>query len=135
MARSGMPLWLRKGVDGLVYAVAMTAVTFGVGAVIAFAASYGWVGVKYWLFFAGWLLLGVGALKLRPRDAWKDPPERGADDQVVESRFAYATRQIVPDGIAVPAVDRWSAGARLFLGSLFVLGTSIVMEIAFGVAG
>jgi len=135
MARRGMPLWLRKGVDGLVYAVALTAVTFGVGTAIAFAASYGWVGVKYWLFFVGWLLLGVGALKLRPRDAWKDPPESGADDQVVESRFAYATRQIVPDGIGVPAVDRWSGGARLFLASLFVLATSIAMEIAFGVAG
>lgn len=135
MTRRGTPLWVRQAVDGLVYAVALTAVTFGIGVVIAFAVSYGWTGVKYWLFFAGWVLFGYGTLKLRPRKAWKDPPDTGADDQVVESRFGYATRRIVPSGIAVPAVDRWSGGARLFLGGLFVLATSIGMEFLFGVGG
>ena len=135
MAGRGTPLWLRRSVDGLVYAVVLTVVTFGVGAVVAFAADYGWTGVKYWLFFVGWVLLGYGTLKLRPRKAWKDPPETGPDDQVVESRFEYATRRIVPDGVAIPVVDRWSGGARLFLGSLFVLATSIAMELLFGVGG
>ncbi|WP_121820970.1 DUF7555 family protein [Halostella salina] len=135
MARRGTPVWLRRGVDGLVYAVALTAVTFGVGAAVAFAASYGWTGVKYWLFFVGWVLLGYGGLKLRPRKAWKDPSETGVDDQSVESRFESATRRIVPDSVAVPAVDRWSGGARLFLGGVFVLVTSIAMEFLFGVGG
>ncbi|WP_135821816.1 DUF7555 family protein [Halostella litorea] len=136
MSARGSPLWLRRGVDGVVYAVALAAATFALGVAVSFGVGYGLVGVKYWLFFAGWILLGYGTLKLRPRKAWKDPPDEGVDDQgPTESRFEYATRKAVPGGLAVAAVDRWSAGARLFLGSLFVLAASMALEFAFGVGG
>ena len=136
MSGRGAPLWLRRGVDGLVYAVALAGATFAVGALVSFGGGYGLTGVKYWLFFLGWAMLGYGALKLRPRKPWKDDQDGGIDDQgPTESRFEYATRRAVPDGLAVPAVDRWSGGARLFLGSLFVLGASIALEFAFGVGG
>lgn len=134
--RSGdVPLWLRRGVDGVAYAVAVAAVAFAAGAAVSFALGWGWQGVKYWLFLVGWLGFGVGTFKLRPRAAWKGSDGDGHDDDqgVAETRFARATRTAVPDGLAVDEDERWSAGARLFLGSVAVLVASMAMEFVFGV--
>lgn len=128
------PLWLRRGIDGVAYAVALAAALTVVGAAVCLPFGWGWVGVKYWLFFVGFLLFGVGTFMLRPEAGWKDDDDGTVDDQPEdESRFERATRRALPESVAVRTEERWSAGARLFLGSLAVLLTSMLMEFAFGV--
>ena len=129
------PLWLRRGIDGVAYAVALAAALTVVGAAVCLPLSWGLVGVKYWLFLVGVLLFGVGTFMLRPKAGWKDDDEDGGSvpRSEDESRFSRATRLALPEGVAVRREERWSAGARLFLGSLAVLLTSMLMEFAFGV--
>ena len=128
------PLWLRRGVDGVAYAVALAAALTVVGAAVCLPFGWGWVGVKYWLFLVGVLLFGVGTFMLRPEAGWKDDDSDTVDHHDEdESRFARATRRALPDSVAVRTDERWSTGARLFLGSLAVLLTSMLMEFAFGV--
>lgn len=129
------PLWLRRSVDGVAYAVALAAALAAVGAAVCLPLGWGWIGVKYWLFLVGLLLFGVGTFMLRPKAGWKDDDDEGTVDHQGEdeSRFARATRRALPSGVAVRADERWSAGARLFLGSLAVLFTSMLMEFVFGV--
>lgn len=128
------PTWLRRGIDGVAYAVALAAALTVVGAAVCLPLSWGWVGVKYWLFLVGFLLFGVGTFMLRPTAGWKDDEDGGLDPQSEdESRFSRATRRALPEGLAVRRDERWSAGARLFLGSLAVLFTSMLLEFVFGV--
>ena len=134
MTDAHAPLWLRRGIDGVAYAVALAAALTVVGAAVCLPFSWGWVGVKYWLFIVGILLFGLGTFMLRPKAGWKDDDDDIVDDQGDdESRFERATRRALPDSVAVRSEERWSAGARLFLGSLAVLLTSMLMEFVFGV--
>lgn len=136
MNARGVSLRIRRSVDGVVYAASLTAVVFAVGAAVCLPLGWGWTGVKYWLFFVGVALFAAGTFSLRPRAAWKQKDaETGEDESMAESRFEWATRTALPDGIAVRRDERWTGGARVFLGSLAVLGTSMAMEFVFGVGG
>lgn len=57
--------------DVLVYSVVVSALAILVGMLISFPFGWGWIGVKNWLFVAGWILIGFATLKLRPKSAWK----------------------------------------------------------------
>ncbi|WP_135535219.1 DUF7555 family protein [Halostella pelagica] len=136
MSTGGISLRVRRGVDGIVYAVSLAAVVFVIGTVLCLPLGWGWTGVKYWLFFLGLLLFGIGTLKLRPRAAWKDYDTDGGEEKPeTESRFEQATRTALPDDLTVRHDERWSGGARVFLSSLAVLGASMAMEFVFGVGG
>jgi energy-coupling factor transporter transmembrane protein EcfT len=135
MNSRGVSLRIRRSVDGVVYAASLAAAVFAVGTVACLPLGFGWTGVKYWLFFVGMALFAVGTFALRPRAAWKQDESETPDDELAESRFEWATRTALPDSLTVRRTERWTGGARLFLGSLVVLGLSMAMEFVFGVSG
>jgi hypothetical protein len=136
MIARGVPLRVRRSVDGVAYAASLAAAVFVIGTAICLPLGWGWTGVKYWLFFVGMALFAIGTFALRPRAAWKqDDSETSEAESMAESRFERTTRTALPSGLAVRQTERWGGGARLFLGSLAVLGLSMAMEFAFGVGG
>lgn len=133
---------LLRTIDGVVYAVVTTTVTVLLGIALSFGLGGSWTGVKVWLFFAGLFLFGMGTLFLWPRAAWKegdsalDEMRPSSDDQGdKESPFQRLAIKFVPNSLALPPDERWSDGARLFLTSLLVLGTSYAMEAYLGIGG
>lgn len=135
--RDGPPLPLLQALDTLFYGLSVAAVLVCVSAVVSFAVGGGWNGVKYLLFVVGFLLFGAGSFGMRPKAAWKDDDDdntSAASD--AETRFQAAVQSIPPlRRYELDPEDRLSTGTRVFVSSLFVLGTSLVMEAVFGVAG
>jgi hypothetical protein len=125
--------------DAVTYAVALTVAFSVASAVLAVAA--GWAaapGVKYGLFVFGWLAFGYGTFLLLPSKPWKDddtdPFEAAVGGGRDATRFQDAVQRLPPARFRpVPSDDRLSTGARIFLGSLVMLGVSIVLEVAFGI--
>ncbi|WP_195156041.1 DUF7555 family protein [Halococcus agarilyticus] len=135
--RGQPPLLVLKLLDLVLYGLAMAAVFVVLTAVVSFALGSGWGGSKYLLFVVGFLLFGLGSFGLRPQGAWKDDDDddrllASSDDE--ESRFGALVQSIPPlRWYELDPEDRLSLAAKLFVGSLFVLGASFVMETAFGV--
>ena len=71
-----MPVALRhRGLqllDVVVYSAVVIVLSILVGWVIALGLGGGWIRVKEWLFIAGWLLFGLGTIKVRPKSAWRE---------------------------------------------------------------
>ncbi|RBI63083.1 hypothetical protein DMJ13_00555 [halophilic archaeon] len=142
------PRRLRQALDVVVYSVAVTGVVFAFGAVVSFAVGAGLVGVKYTLFLVGLLLFGYGTLQLRPKRPW-DVTKTDDEVEIVrrdgeenkrsigsreETAFQSAVQRIPPlSHYSIPPEERLPPGVKLFVSSLAVLGTSFVMEAAFGV--
>ncbi len=135
--RDRPPLPLLQVLDVLLYGLSVAVILICVSAVVSFALGSDWSGVKYLLFVIGFLLFGAGALMIRPQAAWKDDDD---DNTLVssdeETRFQAAVQSIPPlRRYELEPDDRFSTVTRVFVCSLFVLGTSLVMEVVFGVAG
>jgi hypothetical protein len=130
------PLLMLKLLDLLLYGLMVAVVLVCVSAVVSFALGAGWGGSKYLLFVVGFLLFGLSALGMRPKGAWKDDDDDEAqhvssDD---ETRFQTFVQAIPPlRWYDLEPDDRLSFAAKLFVGSLFVLGASFVMETVFDV--
>ncbi|EMA42731.1 DUF7555 family protein [Halococcus saccharolyticus] len=133
------PLLVLKLLDLCLYGLTMAVVIICAATVVSFALGAGWGGSKYLLFVIGFLLFGIGSFGMRPKGAWKDDDDDddgesrrvSSDDETRLQAFVQAIPplrwyELDPD-------DRLSLAAKLFVGSLFVLGTSFVMETAFGV--
>jgi hypothetical protein len=124
---------LRQALDALVYAVAFVAALVVLAAVVSVPIGWGWVGVKYALFFVGFFLFGLSTLQLRPTPPWKDEDE--TVDERAETGFQAAVQRLPPLGRYGLAPDeRLPPPAKLFVASVLVLLTSFVMETGFGVA-
>lgn len=52
-----------------------------------------------------------------------------------ESPYQRLVTRFVPDRYVIPPGERYSTGARIFLGGVFVLVTSILLEVGLGVPG
>lgn len=112
--RSGGSLRARQAVDAVTYALAVTGATVAVGAVTAggYALAVGgpvWTAVKWFLFLAGFGLLGYASLRL-----W---PSRPADDEADIQRP-------VEDGPAREEADYDDSGPGLLTGLLPGAGVS-----------
>ncbi|SEO59558.1 hypothetical protein SAMN04487948_103406 [Halogranum amylolyticum] len=116
--------------DALTYAIVMTALLFAVSTAVSLLLGYGLVGTKHLLFFVGFAMFGYGAFRLQPVKPWKDD-ERSSDD-TPRGVQQFALR-LVPEGYRVHSRHRLSTGTKLFVASVFVLGTSAAMEFVFGV--
>lgn len=71
--------WLGRILDLATYAVAGAALAFVVVAVISLALGYGAPGIKFGLFYIGWLLFGYGAIRLFPASLHKNQPLPGGE--------------------------------------------------------
>lgn len=130
-------------------AVASTAVSF----VLGVASGGGAVRAKIFLFVIGWILMAYAVVRLWPSDPdayrKKDPSELrnkkvgSATDPTPDSipaeeshsRFQQTVHQMPPvRWLPRPTpAHRLTTEAKLFLGSVFVLLTSFLMEVVFGV--
>lgn len=121
----------RQLLDLVVYACVLSGIVFGGATVVSFAFGWGWVGVKFILFFTGIGLFGIGTFKLRPTPPWKDERLPSTDGVPLQS-----TLQRLPplDQYGVSGDQRLSVGAKLLLSSLLILGVSFALETVFGVA-
>lgn len=123
--------YLRQALDALVYSiVVVVAVVVGSG-IVSFPLGFGWVGVKYVLFFLGFFTFGISAFFLRPTPPWKDSDESGGRRE--ESRFQAFVQRLPPDQYELPPDDRLPTAAKLFIASVLMLVVSFVMETSFGV--
>lgn len=119
-----------------VVAVAAVFVAFSVaGAAIVGAAVA--PAVKYGFFVLGWLTFGYGTLLLLPSRPWNDDDNTDLLEAAVDgedSEFQSFVQRLPPARFRpLPPNRRLPTGVRVFLSSLFVLGTSIVLEFAFGI--
>jgi FtsH-binding integral membrane protein len=125
--------WL-QALDALVYSLAIAGLLTLVASVLSLGLGGGLVVAKYLLFFVGFALFAVGAIGMRPTPAWKDgdPPSVVGSEE--ETRFQGTLHRLPPlRRYDLAPAERLSAGAKLFVTSLLVLGTSFVLETVFGV--
>lgn len=121
-----------QAVDALAYAVVVTVALFVVATAVSLLFSRGLVGTKHLLFFAGFAMFGYGAFGLQPAKPWKDEEQSRDDESKGLQRFA---ERRLPARYRPDPTDRLSTASKLFVASLFVLGTSAAMEFVFGVSG
>ncbi len=140
------PRRARQALDALVYAVAVTGAVFLVGVLVSFLLGSGLVGVKYFLFFVGFVIFGYATLQLLPAPPWQVERANGEVEivrnetkgQVIGSRgetsFQARVQRIPPlSHYSIPPEERLSPAMKLFIASFVVLATSFVMETVFGV--
>lgn len=120
--------------DALVYAIGVAIVLVIASTLASFAVGGGWGGVKYLLFFVGFLLFGVTAFGLRPAGAWTESDGRSSANR--EETRLQALVQATPPlrRYDLAPAERLSVAAKLFVASVLVLGVSFAMERVFGVA-
>ncbi len=129
----------RQTVDALAYAVVLTVVAFLVTSVVSVVLALSvdaplrssLIGTKRLLFLVGFVLLGYGTLKLRPRSAWKQEGAIGAstDSGGEPTGIQRAVSDALPDRWSLPPDERLPVGAKLFVASVVILATSLTMEL------
>lgn len=118
-----------KALDALVYGLALTAVAATIG--IAVGLLRGSVGtVVYVLFWGGFLLLGLGSWKLRPKAAWKEESRLNVQDSRRETAFQRAVQRVPPlNRYDIDPEERLSDGAKFLVGSAVMLATSFLLSV------
>lgn len=134
-----LQVWLGRTLDAVTYAAAVTVLVVVPSGLLSFAVSLGWLGVKWVLFLLGWVVFGYATFTLRPTPPWRhDDPATVETGSVItersETRFQAAVQRLPPARLRpLPVDDRFPAGVNMFLASLAMLGTSLVMEFVFGI--
>ncbi|AFK17801.1 hypothetical protein E6P09_03385 [Haloferax mediterranei ATCC 33500] len=119
-----------KFIDAGAYALVITAVVFGLGALLALLVRIRpLLGAKWFMFLVGFVMLAYSALKLRPTPLWKDKEKPSREPVGIQAAVAGA----LPSKYYLPASERLSVSAKLFVASLSVLATSLAMEVIFGI--
>ncbi|MFB6086350.1 MAG: hypothetical protein ABEJ84_06040 [Halodesulfurarchaeum sp.] len=107
-------------------------------AVLAFVFGDGLLTLKYLLFVVGFLLFGVGSWSLWAGNRRRPTIWPNIDLGPAETEEIWFERRLwsLPGlrGEWLPPQDRVSRSIKLFLASLVVLGSSYLLEAAFGVA-
>lgn len=127
----------RRALDGLQYGVVLTGVLVVASAPVSLVVTGDLVLVKLVLFLAGLLLLGVGAVKLRPKQRhvledqadWR--PRLSAalpDNTTAEDGFAGLVSALPPAVWYVGPGDRMTDGGRFLAAWLVAWTVSYLME-------
>jgi hypothetical protein len=114
---------VRALVDAATWGLGVAVAVVTLGAVAALLLGTGLVGLKRGLFVGGFLTMGVALVRLRPRRG----NEGGGGDR--ESKATSAGEA----GSSGSADGRSPWGLRLFLGGVWCLFVSYLMEAVFGV--
>lgn len=125
-----------KVVDALLYGLAVTAVVAAAGAVVGAVRGSPLITAVYFLFWVGFLAMGLGTWKLRPEPPYKEETRFSIADSRRETAFQRAIRRIPPlRGRELRPEDRFSDGAKLLVASAVMLGTSFLVGYALPVLG
>lgn len=142
--------------DAVTYALTAAALATLVSALVSYPLGYGLVGVKFGLFYIGFLVFAVAIVVSWPGSAWKNPNlsfdvlfRSGDDEETVvpwvdtepseqsgepEQTPFQALVQRLPPARFLPATPgrRLPTGFRLFLAAIAIHLTSFVLERVFG---
>lgn len=128
-----LPAWI----DAITYAFVIGGL-FTLGSLfVALLTGGDLVRVKYLLFFAGWVLLGVATVRLWPRRGEHTDGEDSATRSVETPGRVQRIASDVPPARWVrepSANERLSDASKQFLAAIVTLAISFTMEIGFGVA-
>ncbi|MFB6153979.1 MAG: hypothetical protein ABEJ27_06975 [Halodesulfurarchaeum sp.] len=129
-ARKGVRL--RRVIDVLQYAVALTALTFAGLTAVCLPLGYGFVGVKIGLFLVGVAAMGYGTYL-----AWPSSPEDlEPEEEGLEERpgFQRAVRELPPAAwYPLHGAERYPNWVHVYAGAVAIWLTSFAMEAVFGV--
>lgn len=126
------------GIDALLYALAtsgLALVIAGTGAALAFESF--WNGVVTMLFIVGWLVFGYATILAWPASRRPSRTPLGKIGEIGQSLSStdrtegLLERQVVrlkPDRWSLAPSDRLSPAVKLYLSSLLILSTSVVIE-------
>ena len=124
----------RQVLDALMYAVVWVITLVSVAAMVSFPLGGGWLGVKYILFFIGFLVFGISAIQLRPKPPWKHDDASSDSGEREETRFQTFVQRFPPLGrYGLDPDDRLPAPAKLFVASIFSLVLSYILEVGFDI--
>lgn len=126
-------LWI-KTVDGVQYAVALNALFVLALAPPLLLATGSLLGLKWFLFLAGLLCIGVGSVKLRPPPVGRESTRFGVSNTRTADGFGGLVGRLPPVASYDPEPgERLSDGARFLLAGATAWVVSFAMERVFGV--
>lgn len=136
--RGGAGTYLRMAIDALAYAVVVTAGSLVLALVLGIAIGGSVVLAKLLLFLAGWLMLAVATFRLWPRSPESGgapvtrphPARRGGLER---TRVEGVADAVPPLRGMRPPPRQFSPASKLFLASLVVLFTSLLLEVVLAV--
>ena len=143
MSASGRPgtgpgTYVLAVLDAVTFSLGVTGATLFVAGLLSLGSGSGAAGVKGFMFAIGWLLMAYAVVRLWPSGPNTDPesdPGGAAIPETHQIRFQRVTRALPPvRWVTLPPPEhRLRLPAQLFLSSVFVLGTSFLLEVGFGV--
>lgn len=124
--------------DALAYAVVVAAGTVVLAVVLGVATGGGLVRAKVLSFLAGWLFLAVATVRLWPRSPVRaDDASTGASPVVADvdepTHIEAIAEALPPLRWMHPPPRRLSPPTKLFVGAVFVLLASLLLEVVFTV--
>lgn len=123
-----------KAVDGLQYAVVLNALFLLVLAPASLLVTGSLVGLKWFLFLAGLLMIGVGSVKLRPPPPGRERSRFGIANSRADDGLGGLVGRLPPVASYGPAPeDHLSDGARFLLAGAVTWALSFALESVFGV--
>lgn len=122
-----------KALDGIQYAVLLTAAVVAVFAPISVLLTEDLVLLKYVLFFFGFLTVAIGSWKLRPPARGNSSARFDVPNSHADSGFGAFVNSVPPGAWYLSPEERLSDGARIALGGLALLLMSYVLEFVFHV--
>lgn len=138
-AREGRAItYARTAIDALAYAAVVAGVTLVLALAIGIATGGGVVRAKILLFLAGWLFVGMATVRLWPKSPRKVALE--GDGGTARRTASPGSTRIESLADALPPL-RWmrpptrqlSPATKLFIGGVFVLVISFLLEAVFAV--
>jgi hypothetical protein len=149
--------WLAALLDSVTYALTAAGLATAASALVSYPLGAGLVGVKFGLFYLGFLVFAIAIVVSWPGSAWQDAnlsvdllsiwrdddeetavpwvdtEPSGTSGEPAESPF-QAVVQALPPARFLPARpdERLPTGFRLFLAAIAIHATSFVLERYFG---
>jgi hypothetical protein len=122
-----------KTLDGLQYAIILTAVVTMVFGPLSVLLTEDLVFLKYALFFFGFLTLAIGSWKLRPPARGDASSRLDLENTRADRGFGAFVNTVPPGAWILAPEDRLSDGARIALAGVVLLVFSWILEVVFHV--
>ncbi|MFC6837092.1 DUF7555 family protein [Halomarina ordinaria] len=124
--------------DAVAYALVLTLLVATLAVLVTFGLGVArpLLGVKYLLFVVGFLLFGVGSVKVRPNPPYKErrilPPN--SEEETGFQALVQRVVGLLGEEYRLGPDERYSDAAKLLLAAVVMLGCSAALEFGFGVA-
>jgi hypothetical protein len=132
---SSVKVYLSRSIDAAIYSSVIALFGALLSGVLGFLLLGSLNGVKFLLFVAGFIQIGIGVAQLWPSDISDvNEPDKPNPDEI--SRVQLVVDWLAPtDRLGLPPDERFEHGVRQFLAGMLLLVISFSMEAMFGVTG